>query len=67
MTTTHAPKCTRPGCYHYASHGERGRCSHVNCPCRKVVTAQLVGNSTCMTEVGCVRRVPSVRTDRAYD
>lgn len=65
MTNTPAPKCTRQGCNHYASHGQR--CAHVDCPCRKFITARLVGNESATTEVGGTRRLPSQRTDREYD
>jgi hypothetical protein len=61
-----SPKCTLPGCKHYASHGQR--CSHVDCPCRKQVTAQPAhGRVTSGTDSSSLYAIPTQRTDREYD
>ena len=56
-----APRCGL--CQKYASHGPR--CGHVDCPCRKQVTAQITGSS--YGESSTTRRFPSVRTTREYE
>jgi hypothetical protein len=56
------PRCGL--CGKYESHGQR--CGHVDCPCRKEVTAQPIG-STLMLNPSATVRKPTTRTDREYD